>query len=151
MSDNEKNNGAGKAHSGWTDKERLVYMIGLLENTGTKLDFKNAPRPNGRSEIACERMVGRLKTAYKTELEALKAGQHFDGEATPKKRGAKAKGAGDGDGDGDGEGTPKTATPKRKGKAAAADEDDASPKKKGRKAAAVDVKAEVKDELQDDI
>jgi hypothetical protein len=59
MSDTEKNTGAAKTHTGWTDKERvssmahtlystssltayyqLVYLIGLLENTGTKLDYK---------------------------------------------------------------------------------------------------------------
>lgn len=86
-------------------------------------------------------MVGRLKTAYKTELDALKAGQKFDNDdtATPKKRGRKAKVTDDG------EGTPQT-TPKRKSKAALADEDGGSPKKKGKKGAVEEVKEEANDE-----
>jgi hypothetical protein len=89
-------------------------------------------------------MVGRLKTAYKIELEALKAGQPFEGEATPRatpKKAPKAKSTGEG------EGTPKT--PKRKGKAAAADQDGGSLKKKGRKAAGAEVKTEDQEEAMD--
>ncbi|KAJ4346338.1 uncharacterized protein N0V89_010267 [Didymosphaeria variabile] len=145
MSDTEMHNGTGKAKSAWTDKERLVYLLGVLESAGTKLDYKNAPRPNGRSEIACERMIGRIKTAYKAELEALKAGQPFGSESTPRKKpGRKAKG--------DNEGTP--STPKRKAKGAAEegeDEDGGSPTKKGKKAADAEIKAEVKDELDDEM
>ncbi|KAF1967542.1 hypothetical protein BU23DRAFT_483204, partial [Bimuria novae-zelandiae CBS 107.79] len=97
---------------------------------------QNAPRPIGRSEIACERMFGRLKTAYKAEIEALKAGQAFDGEATPKatpkKKGAKAEG-----------------TPKRKGNG---DEDaDGSPTKRGKKVGVGAIKTEIKDEPENEI
>ncbi|KAJ4303221.1 hypothetical protein N0V90_002114 [Kalmusia sp. IMI 367209] len=141
MSDMEKTT-PSKANSSWTDKERLVYLIGLLEANGVKLDFKNAPRPNGRSEIACERMIGRLKTAYKSELEALKAGQPFSNDAstTPKatpKRAPKGKG-------GDGDGVPKT--PKRKDKVV--DESEGSPKKRVKNAVKDEVRDEVKDEVK---
>lgn len=91
-------------------------------------------------------MVGRLKTSYKAELEALKAGQTFDGgdTTTPKKRGPKAKAPDTGDG------TPKT--PKRKSKASGSAGDDGeggSPKKKGKKAAGVKEEGDIKDELDE--
>jgi hypothetical protein len=110
----------------------LVYLFALMEQTGAKLDYKvctsfflyhsslakrtfqNTPRPNGRSEIACQRMVDRLKTTIKDELEALRAGDPI-GDVTPKK-------------------TPKS-TPKRKAPAKKDGEADGegSPKKRGRK------------------
>jgi hypothetical protein len=90
-------------------------------------------------------MVGRLKTAYKTELEALKGGQAFDGgdTTTPKKRAPKAKAAETG------EGIPKT--PKRKSKAVAAGGDDegVTPKKKAKKAKVEDEETAVKEEIDE--
>ncbi|KAF2271274.1 uncharacterized protein EI97DRAFT_388256 [Westerdykella ornata] len=110
MSDNE--NGGAKAGKGWTDRERLVYLVALMEKSAVgKLDFKSTPRPQGRSEIACQRMIDRLKVTLKDDLEKLKAGQEIDaGDAAPK--------------------TPKTPS-KRKTKAAA--DEGGSPKKRGRK------------------
>ncbi|KAL1597326.1 hypothetical protein SLS60_008910 [Paraconiothyrium brasiliense] len=143
MSDNENLNGTGKTKTGWTDKERLVYLIGAIESTGTNINYKNAPRPNNRTQIACERMVGRIKTAYKAELDALKAGHSFDSEATPKKKGPKPKADGESS-------TPKT--PKRKAQGVARDgdgEDVGSPTKKSKNASNIKTKAEIKDELDD--
>jgi len=77
-------------------------------------------------------MVDRLKTSYKSELEALKAGGSFDNgtPATPKKRGPKPKQINtDADAPSAVDGTPKT--PKRKAKASDV-ATDASPKKRGR-------------------
>jgi hypothetical protein len=71
---------------------------------------QNTPRPAGRSIIACQRMMDRLKGTLKNELEALKSGQPID-ESTPKKSPAK---------------TPRKRKPK-------GDADDATPAKRGRK------------------
>lgn len=107
-------------------------------------------------------MVGRLKTTYKTELEALKAGQPSDGEVTPKKkprRKAKVtpkstptrKGNVDELSDIEDFGIPKDKT-KGKGGYIGDDEDDGSPKKKGRKAAVkIEVKEESPEEMEDEI
>ena len=77
-------------------------------------------------------MLGRLKLAYKAELEALKAGQPFDGEVAPRKKGASTKG-----------------TPKRKGESAGEGEGEDGGRllKKGRKAVGVkEEEEEVKEE-----
>ncbi|KAF1848513.1 uncharacterized protein K460DRAFT_415058 [Cucurbitaria berberidis CBS 394.84] len=94
MSDNEGNKaGAGK---GWTDRQRLAYYFNLVEFTKVKLDFANAPRPDGKSVGACRIMVDRLKNTLKDELMVLRAGQPME-DGTPKKaagmpRKRKAKG-----------------------------------------------------------
>ncbi|KAH8634345.1 hypothetical protein IG631_09745 [Alternaria alternata] len=92
-----------KTGSGWTDKER------------------NTPRPAGRSIIACQRMIDRLKKAtLKDELEALTSSGDpgtNDSTGTPKK-------------------TPTPRKRKAKGDAAAAVEGEATvktPTKRGRK------------------
>lgn len=78
---------------GYADIEQLVYLVALVEQSAPKLDFKvsishpgfrrdvanadteqETPRPNGRTQIACERMVQRLKDTLKDDLVALKAG-----------------------------------------------------------------------------
>lgn len=97
---------------------------------------QGTPRPNGRTTIACQRMIDRLKTTLKDDLEALKDGKPV-GEVTPK--------------------GPKT--PKRK-KADANDaskgDAEGSPKKRGRKKADAetavknDAKGRVKDEVKDE-
>lgn len=105
-----------------------------MEQTGAKLDYKvspssslyhpslakqisqNTPRPSGRSEIACQRMVERLKTTIKDELEALKAGNPI-GDVTPKKTPKstpKRKAPAKKDGEADGEGSPKKRSRKKK-------------------------------------
>ncbi|KAF2735416.1 hypothetical protein EJ04DRAFT_435056 [Polyplosphaeria fusca] len=111
--------------AGWTDRERLAYLIILLDNSGVKIDFKASPLPHGRTIIACERMVGRLKTQYKDEIEAIKAGQPINDTApkTPKK--------------------PKTT--KRKAQPEEGDEDATPKTKRGRKAKDVNDEANVKD------
>ncbi|RYO48877.1 hypothetical protein AA0113_g9915 [Alternaria arborescens] len=110
-----------KTGSGWTDKERLTYLFSLIENSNVKFDYNNTPRPAGRSIIACQRMIDRLKKAtLKDELEALTSGDPGtnDSTGTPKK---------------------KTTTPRKrkaKGDAAAAVEGEATvktPTKRGRK------------------
>jgi hypothetical protein len=53
----------------------------------TSLPLQNTPRPAGRSVIACQRMMERLKGTLKTELDALMSGDPI-GEGTPKKTGA---------------------------------------------------------------
>ncbi|KAL1609717.1 hypothetical protein SLS59_001226 [Nothophoma quercina] len=114
MSDTEGAKGKA-AGSGWTDRERLAYLVSLIEHSDTKFNFKTAPLPVGRTAIACERMVGRLKNTLKAELEALKAGQPMpaDGDtpkATPKKTPTPRKRKGKEDGaeaNGDAEGSPK--------------------------------------------
>lgn len=87
-------------------------------------------------------MVGRIKDKYKSELEALRAGQAFDGEpapkATPRKKAAKD----------DENGTPKTAKRKAKG---GEDGDGASPKKRGKKGVTGEAQVEVKDEVAGEV
>ncbi|KAF2853943.1 hypothetical protein T440DRAFT_546356 [Plenodomus tracheiphilus IPT5] len=115
MSDNE----APKAKSSWTDKERLTYLYALLETSNTKLDFHSTPRPAGRSLIACQRMMERLKLTLKDELEALKAGVPLP-ENNSNNGGAGKK-------------TPSTTPRKRKTKGDAGADGEATPTKRGRK------------------
>ncbi|CAN9467858.1 hypothetical protein J4E82_010734 [Alternaria postmessia] len=79
-----------KTGSGWTDKERLTYLFALIENSNVKFDYNNTPRPAGRSIIACQRMIDRLKKAtLKDELEALTSSGDpgtNDSTGTPKKK-----------------------------------------------------------------
>ncbi|KAF2030828.1 hypothetical protein EK21DRAFT_35158, partial [Setomelanomma holmii] len=91
----------------------LTYLFALIENSDVKFNYNSTPCPTGRSVIACQRMVDRLKGTLKNELEALKAGSPIE-EGTPKKA---------------------VSTPrKRKGKDTGGDGDGkASPTKKGRK------------------
>ncbi|KAF2005888.1 hypothetical protein P154DRAFT_389657, partial [Amniculicola lignicola CBS 123094] len=96
----------------WTYRVQFTYLVALIEQSSVKLDFENTPRPAGRTLIACQRMVDRLKVTLKAELEALKTGQPISTDGEPK--------------------TPKT--PKRKSKAANDGEKNASPKKRGRPA-----------------
>ncbi|EOA84793.1 uncharacterized protein SETTUDRAFT_54109, partial [Exserohilum turcica Et28A] len=70
MSDNE----GAKAGKGWTDRQRLAYYFNLVEFSNAKLDFTNAPRPEGKSVGACRIMVDRLKGTLKSELAALRGG-----------------------------------------------------------------------------
>ncbi|KAF3050929.1 hypothetical protein E8E11_008198 [Didymella keratinophila] len=132
MSDNE--GAKGKAGAGWSDRERLAYLVSLIEHSDTKFNFKTAPLPAGRSVIACERMVGRLKNTLAAELEALKAGTPMptanSGDtpkttpkkaATPRKR--KGKEGGETNGDADGSPTKKGCGRPKKAAAAPAAED----------------------------
>ncbi|KAH8727966.1 hypothetical protein GQ44DRAFT_725006 [Phaeosphaeriaceae sp. PMI808] len=131
----------------WTDKERLTFLFALVDSSGVKFNFAATPRPVGRSVIACQRMVERLKATLKDELEALMAGQPIEGGGTSKKTGAPR--------------TPKSATKrKNKGQEDANGEEKASPTKRGRKKKAVTpdvvdneedfpVKNEVKEEDED--
>lgn len=63
----------------------LASHLISLPDPDTNLE-QNAPRPQGRSLIACQRMVDRLKTAYKDDIDALKAGNYFPdaGDGAPK-------------------------------------------------------------------
>jgi hypothetical protein len=111
-------------------RQKLTYLFVLIENSNVKFEYnvsafssristpsltlnQTTPRPAGRSVIACQRMIDRLKGTLKNELEALKAGNPIE-EGTPKKAAS----------------TPR----KRKGKDAENNGDaEASPTKKGRK------------------
>ncbi|KAI8938766.1 hypothetical protein NX059_004632 [Plenodomus lindquistii] len=81
--------------AGWSDRELLVYLFGLVEFSQAKLDIKNAPRPNGRTIRACEQKISGLKSHLKADLEALRAGAPLTvGDGTPvAKKGRKRKGA----------------------------------------------------------
>ncbi|KAL6710571.1 hypothetical protein ACN47E_008619 [Coniothyrium glycines] len=68
------NANTSKAKSSWTDKERLTYLFALIDVSAVKFNYQSAPRPAGRSLIACQRMVERLRGTLKDELEALKGG-----------------------------------------------------------------------------
>ncbi|CAI6335302.1 unnamed protein product [Periconia digitata] len=116
MSDVDKSNAGAKPGGGWTDKERLVYLYALVEQTGIKPDYKNTPRPNNRTELACERMIGRLKNTLKDELDALKAGTYGGDEVvTPRKRKTPAKDKSKDDQvNGDADGSPKKRGRKKK-------------------------------------
>ncbi|KAF2123401.1 hypothetical protein P153DRAFT_352286 [Dothidotthia symphoricarpi CBS 119687] len=120
-----------KAATGWTDKERLTYLFALIDNASMKFDYANTPRPQGRSVIACQRMVERLKGTLKTELEALQTGQQIEG--TPKKGVV-----------GTGTGTPR----KRKANSSAAE--GASPAKRGRKKKSEEVVREEDEEDEEE-
>ncbi|KAF2819725.1 hypothetical protein CC86DRAFT_471815 [Ophiobolus disseminans] len=127
MSDNDTT----KAKSGWSDKERLTYLFALIDNSESKFNYNMTPRPAGRSVIACQRMVERLKGTLKNELEALEAGVPLD-DAAPK--------------------TPKTTTPRKRKVKDDADEQ-ATPSKRGRKKKVVpqpEPKVEVQVEVEDE-
>ncbi|ENI04310.1 hypothetical protein COCC4DRAFT_140335 [Bipolaris maydis ATCC 48331] len=70
---------------GWTDRQRLAYYFSLVEHSNVKLDFTNAPRPEGKSVGACRIMVDRLKGTLKEELAALRGSDASAGDTTPKK------------------------------------------------------------------
>ncbi|PSN64283.1 hypothetical protein BS50DRAFT_590122 [Corynespora cassiicola Philippines] len=103
--------------AGWSDGERFGYLLALFDATvasGAKIDYANAPRPEGRSAIACQRMIERLRASYKAELEAVKNGQSTANTSPGSKRKAKAAHEGDVDADGSpkkrGRGRPKKKT-----------------------------------------
>ncbi|KAF2743933.1 hypothetical protein M011DRAFT_480451 [Sporormia fimetaria CBS 119925] len=102
---------SGATGSGWTEKERLAYIAGLMDaNITGKMNYDDVPPPNGRTPVACKLMESRLRASAKKELAAMRAVLPAGGTLAPT-------------------GTPKT--PKRKSKAQGGDED-GSPKKKGR-------------------
>ncbi|KAF1916186.1 hypothetical protein BDU57DRAFT_496516 [Ampelomyces quisqualis] len=116
MSDTE----AAKAKSSWTDKERLTYLFALIDNSNIKFDYNSTPRPAGRSIIACQRMMDRLKSTVKPDLAALTNTAPIQA-LTPRKPAAP--------------GTPKSTGRKRKANHA---EVDATPTKRGRNESAVE-------------
>ncbi|EMD66637.1 hypothetical protein COCSADRAFT_113287, partial [Bipolaris sorokiniana ND90Pr] len=87
----------------WTDRQRLAYYFSLVEHSNVRLDFTNAPRPEGKSVGACRIMVDRLKGTLKDELAVLRGGDASagggttpkKGVTTPRKRKAKAEVEGD--------------------------------------------------------
>ncbi|CBY02219.1 hypothetical protein IAQ61_006805 [Plenodomus lingam] len=129
----------GTKAGGWTDRELLVYLFGLVEYSQVKLDIKNAPRPNGRTVRACEQKIQGLKSHLKVDLEALRSGAPVSaGDGTPvAKKGRKRKG----DDDGDVQGTPtKRGRTKKMDAETEIDEDD-------EETIDVKVKSEIKDEV----
>ncbi|EDU41280.1 hypothetical protein PtrSN002B_010577 [Pyrenophora tritici-repentis] len=103
------------SQAAWTDKERLTYLFALIEKSNVKFDYNATPRPEGRTVVACQRMMERLKSTLKNELEALYEGRPIE-ERTPKKA------------------IPTSTPRKRKAKAADADaESPTTPSKRGRK------------------
>jgi hypothetical protein len=79
---------------------------------GVPIDWKKAPIPEGRTLIACQRMLQRAKDSVKAETTVLKGGAGND--STPKRGRKKAAE----------NGTPKT-TPKKRIKNDDHDDDDA--------------------------
>lgn len=124
---------------------QLTYLFALIENSNIKFDYNASPplphpqtcpltqppqntlRPAGRSVIACQRMMERMKLTLKDELEALKSGAPIQ-DSTPKKA---------------------VSTPRKR---AAKENGDGTPTKRGRKKKAeVQVEAEADDEEQVDV
>ncbi|RYN37107.1 hypothetical protein AA0115_g1339 [Alternaria tenuissima] len=81
---------AQKRLTGRKTNKQLTYLFALIENSNVKFDYNNTPRPAGRSIIACQRMIDRLKKAtLKDELEALTSSGDpgtNDSTGTPKKK-----------------------------------------------------------------
>ncbi|KAL5120918.1 hypothetical protein ACEQ8H_001106 [Pleosporales sp. CAS-2024a] len=75
-----------KPSVGWTDRQRLAYFISLVDYSKVKLDYANAPRPEGKSVGACQIMVHRLKATLRHDLEALRPGTVVMPDASPKKK-----------------------------------------------------------------
>ncbi|KAF2994258.1 hypothetical protein E8E13_001799 [Curvularia kusanoi] len=79
MSDNDTRTGAQPTSAAaWTDTERMAYLIVVAEHAlGTSLESKvyQAPRPNGRTVIACRNIVLRLKKKLKDDIENIKTGK----------------------------------------------------------------------------
>ncbi|KAF2853944.1 hypothetical protein T440DRAFT_496771 [Plenodomus tracheiphilus IPT5] len=125
----------GKA-GGWTDRELLVYLFGLVEFSQVKLDIKNAPRPNGCTIRGCEQKISGLKNYLKVDLDALRAGAPVNaGDGTPMAaKGRKRKGDENGDVDG---------TPSKRGRAKKVE---TAPEVDDDKKEAVMIKGKVKDE-----
>jgi hypothetical protein len=97
--------------------------------------LQNTPRPVGRTPIACERMIQRLKNTLKDDLESLRAGNALPGgsDGTPK--------------------TPKTPKTPTKRKPKASGDEEGSPKKrgKGKQNKSVEVEERSKDVVKDEI
>ncbi|KAH7390591.1 hypothetical protein BKA66DRAFT_607628 [Pyrenochaeta sp. MPI-SDFR-AT-0127] len=107
MCDDENNR--ANSGKGWTDRQRLAYFFSLVEFSKAKLDYVNAPRPEGKSVGACQIMVHRLKGTLKDDLAVLKGGERAEEDtpkkpATPRKRKTK------------GEGEETSATPTKRGR-----------------------------------
>ncbi|KAK3062629.1 hypothetical protein LTS18_003663 [Coniosporium uncinatum] len=109
----DKEASSGKA---WTDNDRMRFLFQIYEQTKPAFKWSDIELPEGRSRIACERMLSSLKTKLAKEKEGGE-GAVADAEAkTPKKRGPKkgAKGKDGQDEAEDGVETPKTKTPGKK-------------------------------------
>ncbi|KAF2760033.1 hypothetical protein EJ05DRAFT_499223 [Pseudovirgaria hyperparasitica] len=75
----------------WTDTEKITFMLILLEHSGSKITWANAPVPAGRSRIACERMYGALRTKHKDEVaDILKTATFPDTNAKQGRKRSKA-------------------------------------------------------------
>ncbi|KAF1848512.1 uncharacterized protein K460DRAFT_250109, partial [Cucurbitaria berberidis CBS 394.84] len=95
----------------WTEHEVLVYLLSAMEHSSLKIDFATAPVPFGRNASGCMQKIGKMKTALRAEIDALKAGEPIPAaEGTPKKKATprkrKAKGE-DENGNGSANGSPK--------------------------------------------
>ncbi|KAG9186092.1 hypothetical protein G6011_02648 [Alternaria panax] len=113
---------------------KLTYLFALIENSSVKFDYHNTPRPTGRSIIACQRMMERLKGTLKNELEALMSSEPInDAAGTPKKTPTPRKRKAKGDAAADGQGEVKTLT------------------KRGRKAKVVEEEKEVAGDDDEDL
>ncbi|KAF1945694.1 hypothetical protein EJ02DRAFT_431479 [Clathrospora elynae] len=101
------NNEGTKTVKRWTNRQRLAYFFNLVDFSNVKLDYTNAPRPNGKSVGACQTMVHRLKGTLKADFEVLRGGQPAEEDSTPKKAVAiPHKRKANGDVDDEGEATP---------------------------------------------
>ncbi|KAL6710572.1 hypothetical protein ACN47E_008620 [Coniothyrium glycines] len=79
----------------WTDREFIVYLWALIEDSGCKFDYNKTPRPGGRSPGACNTKVWNFAKSLKDDVAALRSGQAVQsggvtGTAGVKKRKARA-------------------------------------------------------------
>ncbi|KAF2834834.1 hypothetical protein M501DRAFT_999858 [Patellaria atrata CBS 101060] len=142
---------AGKEPSSkaaWSENEKLSFIFDLMDKACGPINWDLCPVPEGRSKVACQRLIQRMKEKLKNNMDE-NSDNNIDTEktiATPKKRGPKPKK--------DGAATPRAAkmpkTPKstkraRKSNERVDEEDkenDESPTKK--------IKEDVKNEPVDD-
>lgn len=67
--------------------------------------LQNAPKPAGRTEIACKRMIERLEEQFEQEIARMKNAKTSDGQTTNKRKNKN---------DGDEENSVNKGTPKKK-------------------------------------
>ncbi|EUC49501.1 hypothetical protein COCMIDRAFT_1752 [Bipolaris oryzae ATCC 44560] len=64
----------------WTDDEKLAYLLVLCGHEGgLQAKIKSAPKPAGRTKIACKRMIERLEEQFEQEIASMKNAQTSNG------------------------------------------------------------------------
>ncbi|KAF2088421.1 hypothetical protein K490DRAFT_64471 [Saccharata proteae CBS 121410] len=120
------------AGSSWTEQDKIVFLLDLMETGAMTIDWKKANLPAGRTRNACSLMLRRLRTAHQAELDELKAA-----------RATASSSAG-------GDPKPTAAQAKKKGKAAAGKGAKNDAVTKVKKAPAKRVRSSSEDEADED-